>query len=820
MSATAAAVYHSNPPTHKQLTMKNLSILKSLFLCPVFLLAAASGYNGNAQTPSSPADCKTGCTSNDVQIIRAYLVDPTTNQQLSGSFSCSGTVSVKLALELTTNTPRVGVVIYANIKNFTGGVVGTTLVTKKECFGASLNQPTNKVVFSGAFGWSCGTPIVLTDVFLGWGTGNTDFCSGSASFRCPGTPSKCFALPEGQYIAIQIPTAQNVSRSRCPDAVGGSTATFNLTALNGEVSNNATNVTITWYSNSGLSTQITTPGAFSTAGTTVYAKVTNNADANVYSTATVTLTVLPGAVLSISNPAAVCAPATVDITAAGVTTGSTLPSGTTISYWSDAGATTSLSTPAALGSGTYYIKAATNSTPSCADIKAVTVTVHARPTLSVTNPAAICSPATADLTAAAVTTGSTLPQGTALSYWTNAQASSSLATPAAAGNGTYYIKAATNTTPTCSDIQPVVVTVHAKPTLSITAPAAVCAPATVDLTNSAVTSGSTLPTGTNLSYWTNSGATSSYTTPAAAGNGTYYIKAITNTTPACSDIQPVTVTVHAAPVLSITNPAALCAPATVNLTAAAITTGSTLPTGTNLSYWTNSGATISVSTPTAVGNGTYYIKATTSTTPACSDVEAVTVTVNSKPDAPALCAVQPSMCGPATGTLTVTSPTGGSYQYSIDNGQHWQSAVTFSNIAPASNPSILVKDGTGCVSSAANCSSAGTCATARTTTTAVKKEQQSLIEAAPTEDELSVKVYPNPYRNTVNFTFTAPVSGKVVLEVYDNTGRQSALINYGDVMAGTTRVFRYTPRQKLTALQLYRVRIGNKTVSGKMIQGE
>jgi hypothetical protein len=735
--APGAAERHSNLPTHKQLTMKNISILKSLFLCPVFLLASASVNNANAQTPQSPADCKTGCTSNDVQIIRAYLVDPTTNQQLSGSFSCSGTVSVKLALELTTNTPRVGVVVYANIKNFTGGTVGTTLVSKKECFGATLNQPTNKVVFSGAFGWTCGTPIVLTDVFLGWGTGNTDFCAGLSAFRCPGTPSKCFSLPAGQYIAIQIPTALNISRSRCPDAVGGNTATFDLTALNGDVSNNASNVTVAWYSNSGLTTPISSPGAFSTASTTAYAKVTNNSDANVYSTATVTLTVHPGAALSITNPGAVCGPATVDITAAAVTTGSTLPTGTNLSYWSDATATTSLSSPSALGTGTYYIKASTSSSPSCVDIKAVTVTVHARPTLALTNPAALCAPATADLTAPAVTTGSALP------------------------------------------------------------------------------------TGTSLSYWTNSGASTSFTTPATAGNGTYYIKAATNTTPTCSDIQPITVTVHAAPVLLITNPSSICAPATINLTAAAVTAGSTLPTGSSLSYWTNSGATISLSTPTAVASGTYYIKAATNSTPACSDVKAVTVTTSSTPSAPTVCAIQPNMCGPATGTLTITSPTGSNYQYSIDNGQHWQSGVIFSNVAPASNPIILAKDDNGCVSSAANCSDAGPCSlTARTTTTAFKEEKRPLIAAAPTEDMLSVKVYPNPFRNTVNFTFTAPVSGKVSLEVYDNTGRKLAAVSYGEVTAGSTRVLRYTPHQKLAALQLYRLRIGSKTVSGKMIQSE
>ncbi|RYY66730.1 MAG: hypothetical protein EOO12_03390, partial [Chitinophagaceae bacterium] len=147
--------------------MKKRSLLKLLLLCPVFLLGAAAMNNAFAQTPQTPADCKTGCTSNDVQIRRAYLVDSATQQPLTGNVACSGSVKVKLALELTTNTPRVGVVVYANVKNFTGGVVGSTLVNKKECFSTALNQPTNRVVFSGAFSWPCGMPIVLTNVFLG-----------------------------------------------------------------------------------------------------------------------------------------------------------------------------------------------------------------------------------------------------------------------------------------------------------------------------------------------------------------------------------------------------------------------------------------------------------------------------------------------------------------------------------------------------------------------------------------------------------------------------------------------------------------------------
>ncbi|MFN3753916.1 beta strand repeat-containing protein, partial [Flavobacterium sp.] len=357
---------------------------------------------------------------------------------------------------------------------------------------------------------------------------------------------------------------------------------------------------------------------------------------------TFTITINPQPVLVITNPAAVCAPASINLTIPTVTAGST--GGGTLTYWTNAAATTPLANPTAVTvSGTYYIKSTVG---SCSDVEPVTVTINPTPVLVINNPPAVCLPATVNLTLPAVTTGST--GGGTLSYWTDAAGTIALAAPnAITTSGTYYIR---STLGSCSDIEPVTVTINPSPVLNISSPASVCSPLTVNLTSPSVTSGST--GGGTLSYWTNATATNPLTTPnAVATSGTYYIQSSLGS---CTDIEPVVVTVNPSPVLNINTPAAVCAPATVNLTLPAVTIGST-GSGT-LSYWTNPAATIALANPnTITTSGTYYIQ---STVGSCFDIEPVTVIIN---PSPLLNINNPSpVCSPASVNLTLPAVTAGS----------------------------------------------------------------------------------------------------------------------------------------------------------------
>lgn len=228
---------------------------------------------------------------------------------------------------------------------------------------------------------------------------------------------------------------------------------------------------------------------------------------------------------------------------------------------------------------------------------------------------------------------------------------------------TVYTATSTNTVTTCATNATVSVVVNPLPTVA-TVNQTVCSPSTVDLTAAAVTTGS--DTGLTFTYWTNIGATTALTSPSAvATSGTYYIKG-TNAN-GCSVITPVTVTVNPQPIVTVTNPATVCSPNTVDITAAAVTTGS--DTGLTLTYWSDITATTALTTASAVTtSGTYYIKAVNAN--GCEKITPVTVTINVT-SAPTGAATQ-TFCGSANITQLVAT----------GSGVKWYDAATGGNLLP------------------------------------------------------------------------------------------------------------------------------------------
>jgi hypothetical protein len=255
---------------------------------------------------------------------------------------------------------------------------------------------------------------------------------------------------------------------------------------------------------------------------------------------TINVTVNPQPQLVINESPAVCSPATVDITASSITAGST--TGLTFTYWTDIAATVSLTNPATVSaSDNYYIKGTNPS--GCFTIREVIVTINPLPGVVITNPAAICSPGTVDLTSGAVTSGSTT--GLTFTYWTDSEATSSLSTPSAVdASGTYYIK---GTTPEgCSSISPVTVTINALPVAgAITGETAVCMGGTLSLSSNATGTGTLTYTWASSNTGVATVNSTGVVTPVSAGsaNITYTVTDGSAThCPATSAIFTITVT--------------------------------------------------------------------------------------------------------------------------------------------------------------------------------------------------------------------------------------------------------------------------------------
>jgi hypothetical protein len=437
-------------------------------------------------------------------------------------------------------------------------------------------------------------------------------------------------------------------------------------------------------------------------------------------------------------------------------------------------------------STTDYILTITKTGSNCSSKDTVTVTVNPNPTITGLSIGDICA---GTMSASLAYTGITGSPNQYKIDWDDAANLAGLADvdyttlPASpisisgtgsvvAGtySGTIYVK---DSNTACESAGAgISLKINPNPVLSITNPAGVCAPGKVDLTAAAVTAGSTLPTGTTLSYWTNADGTGAVADPTMVGTGTYYIKATTNTTPACSDIKAVVATVNATPVLVITNPAAVCAPNTVSLTAAAVTAGSTLPTGTTLSYLEADGTT-PVATPGAVGVGTYYIKATTNTSPACSDTELVTVSVKEKPARPVVTITEATLCDtvsapklevlcPEAGTYTLTQTGVQGSKGFVYNGTN--GPVIFRNLKAGKGFSITLTID-GCVSDPTNCDNKSNLCPVPEDDRQTKPKTQGSVYTK------EMKAYPIPFYDNVTIQFTSDKDEDYVVNLYDVQGR-------------------------------------------------
>ncbi|KFE99116.1 choice-of-anchor L domain-containing protein, partial [Flavobacterium hydatis] len=148
--------------------------------------------------------------------------------------------------------------------------------------------------------------------------------------------------------------------------------------------------------------------------------------------------------------------------------------------------------------------------------------------------------------------------------------------------------------------------------------------------------------------------------------------------------------------LVITNPAPVCFPNTVNITAPAVTAGSTA--GLTYTYWQDAAATIPYTTPTTATAGTYYIKGKNLTS-GCSDIKPVVVTVSNVVVTEVVASHVNVKCfGASTGAITLNNATGGVAPYTYSwkkNGSPYATTQNLTGLTVGSYE-VTATDANGC----------------------------------------------------------------------------------------------------------------------------
>ncbi len=572
--------------------------------------------------------------SNPCTAEQSFAISVNPSPTISGPTSVCAGASIAL---VGTGTPdgttpwtssNTGVATVDNLGNVTGVSAGSTTIIYLDNNGCSdtytvsviatpILDPMANVTAcdSVQLATITGTGLTGNESYYS-GTGGTgtvysasDWISSSMTMYINDLSNACTA-EQSFNITINVSPTVSGPTSVCPGATAGLTGTG---TPDGTTPWTSSNTGVATVDNAGNVTGIA-------AGTSDITYTDINGCSN-----TVTITV--NATPTISGNAPICVAATNTLTGSGT------PDATTPWTSSDPSVATidNAGVVAAVAAGTTTITYLDANGCSTTEV----VTVNAAPNLVITDPVAVCDPLTVDITDPAVTAGS--DPGT-LTYWTDNLATITLATPNAVNTtNTYYIQLDDGN---CTAIQPVNVTVNPAPTIALTDPAPVCDPALVDLTDAAVTTGSDPGT---FTYFDGMGT--AVPTPTAVGSGMYFITLTDGN--GCQSAGQVTATVNPTPNLVVTDPSPVCEPNTVDLNAAIVTAGSDPGT---LTYWIDAGATATLSTPTGVLTGMYYIQLEDGN--GCSSIASVNATVDPLDDASFF--LNPT-CDGATATLTGTA---------------------------------------------------------------------------------------------------------------------------------------------------------------------
>jgi PKD repeat protein len=237
------------------------------------------------------------------------------------------------------------------------------------------------------------------------------------------------------------------------------------------------------------------------------------------------------------------------------------------------------------------------------------------------------------------------------------------------------------------------------------------------------------------------------------------------------------------------------------------------------------GSTLTINPVTLGMNGNKYLAVLTSG--ACTPVNsgAATLTVNAIPPVPSA-TYHPPACDEATFSVEVTNVVNGAtYTIKKGDGSNFgvgvitpSDAITATSTANITFSGIPAGSGYEVSVSKNDCSPAGgALACGAEDRLAEQSRKAPATVNLNVEAQTTVKAYPNPFSDRIKFVVTSAVAGNGVLDVYNMTGQKVKTVHQGYIAAGTQTFELSLPTQQVANL-VYVLRIGDKRMSGKILQ--
>ena len=262
-------------------------------------------------------------------------------------------------------------------------------------------------------------------------------------------------------------------------------------------------------------------------------------------------------------------------------------------------------------------------------------------------------------------------------------------TPNLTTTTSYFVDASLNGCASLNRTE-VLATVKTIPTITNFTNSANCGPGILNL--QAIASAGIINWYQNISGGLSLATGASFNTPNLSNTTTYFVDATLNGCTTATRL-PIVATINTIPIITTTNPAAICFPGTIDITNSTSVVSAASPL--NFTFWRNATASIALASPIAVAfSGTYYVKGTDVN--GCYDTKPIVATVNLLPANPiaqnvAYCLNDPTINIAATALANHTLQwygqdiTGGSPQTNSSNPSSASAGVVTYYVSQISN---------------------------------------------------------------------------------------------------------------------------------------